>query len=249
MVAEGSATSRSLILACSRRKRLDEELLPAVERYDGPAFRVLRRFVREKPPEAPDVLILSAEHGLISQDMPIAAYDRMMTPARARELRPLVFAEFNRVTASHPSRETLVCAGRQYLSALRDDDGSLPQDANIKVCTSTSGKQLAELHDWLHCEPPRLRYNSTMLAEGNKVRIRGVEIALTPKQVFEIAANALAEGWGNPGRYESWYVEMDERRVAPKWLVSQLTGMTVASFHSDEARRVLQQLGLKVRRA
>jgi|SRR5215210_261396 len=36
-----------LILACSQRKRLDKKLLPAVERYDGAAFRVLRRFLRE----------------------------------------------------------------------------------------------------------------------------------------------------------------------------------------------------------
>jgi hypothetical protein len=38
-----------LILACSRRKRPDEGLLPAIERYDGPAFRVLRHFLREMP--------------------------------------------------------------------------------------------------------------------------------------------------------------------------------------------------------
>ncbi len=63
---------RLLILSCSRRKRLDKDLLPAVERYDGPAFRVLRRFLREMPFEAPDVPILSAEYGLIPHDLPIA---------------------------------------------------------------------------------------------------------------------------------------------------------------------------------
>ena len=61
-----------LILACSRRKRLDEGLLPAIDRYDGSAFRVLRRFLRERPAGAPDVLILSAKHGLIAHDLPIA---------------------------------------------------------------------------------------------------------------------------------------------------------------------------------
>jgi hypothetical protein len=84
MAAEGSATDRLLILACSQRKRPDAELLPALERYDGPAFRVLRRFLRSRAPDPPDVLILSAEHGLIPRDLPIAAYDRKMTPARAR---------------------------------------------------------------------------------------------------------------------------------------------------------------------
>jgi hypothetical protein len=38
-----------LILACSRRKRPDEGLLPAIEPYDGPAFRMVRRFLREMP--------------------------------------------------------------------------------------------------------------------------------------------------------------------------------------------------------
>jgi len=33
--------SRLLILSCSQRKRPDSGLLPAIERYDGPVFRVV----------------------------------------------------------------------------------------------------------------------------------------------------------------------------------------------------------------
>lgn len=33
---------------------------------------MLRRFLRERPFEAPDLLIVSAEHGLIPHDLPIA---------------------------------------------------------------------------------------------------------------------------------------------------------------------------------
>lgn len=224
-----------LILACSRRKRPDEKLLPAVERYDGPAFRVLRRFLRESPSEAPSILILSAKHGLIPHDLPIAAYDRKMSLARARQLRPLVLAELDRMTASRSSVETLVFAGQQYLPALYKDDASLAQNTTIKVCAGALGRKLAELHDWLHGSPPKLRYNSTMLAEGNRVRIRGMEISMTSEEVLDIAKEALANNQGTPERYESWYVEVGKRRVAPKWLVSQLTDMSVASFHSDDA--------------
>jgi hypothetical protein len=106
VTAEGSSTERLLILACSQRKRPDEGLLPAVERYDGPTFRVLRRFLREGISEPPDVLILSAEHGLIPQDLPIAAYDRKMTPARARELRPQILAAHPRISSNSVSRPT-----------------------------------------------------------------------------------------------------------------------------------------------
>lgn len=248
MSTEDAAKNRMLILACSQRKRQDEGLLPAVERYDGPTFRVLRRFLSESSSKAPAVLILSAEYGLIPSDLPIAAYDRKMTAARARELRPQIIVDLERLTASSFPSETLVCAGKQYMLALPADGSSPLSRSNVKVCAGTMGRKLAELHDWLYGGPPKLRYNSTMLAEENRVRIRGVEVSLTPKQVFEIAADALAKGWGDPERYESWYIEVDEWRVSPKWLVSQLTGMPVGSFHSDEARRVLQQLGLQVKR-
>lgn len=51
---------RLLILSCSQRKRSTSNLLPAIERYDGPAFQVLRKFLREFPLEAEslDVYIL-----------------------------------------------------------------------------------------------------------------------------------------------------------------------------------------------
>lgn len=240
---------RLLILSCSRRKRPDEDPLPAVERYDGPAFRVLRRFLREGQSEVPDVRILSAEHGLIPHDLPIAAYDRKMSLARARQLRPLVLAEFDRMIASRSPLETLIFAGQQYLPALHLDDASLPQNTTVRVCAGALGRKLAELHDWLHGSPPKLRYNSTMLAEGNRVRIRGVEVSLTPEQVFEAAAGALAEGWGDPERYESWCVPVNGRCVAPKWLVSRISGLPVAAFTTDDARRLLTRLGVEVRRA
>ena len=36
-----------LIVTCSQRKRSDPELLPALERYDGIFFRIIRKARRE----------------------------------------------------------------------------------------------------------------------------------------------------------------------------------------------------------
>src|SRR5437764_14093390 len=83
-----AADSASLLLvACSQRKRDTPGLLPAIERYDGPIFRLIRRFRRYRP-TGPTVAILSAAFGLIPADHPIPWYDRRMTPARAHALRP-----------------------------------------------------------------------------------------------------------------------------------------------------------------
>jgi exonuclease SbcC len=38
---------RLLILSCSRKKKTTSQLLPALERYDGPSFRVARKFIDE----------------------------------------------------------------------------------------------------------------------------------------------------------------------------------------------------------
>ena len=238
-----------LILGCSKRKRRGDGTLPAIERYDGPAFRVFRRFAREKPSEVPRVLILSAEHGLIFQDTPVATYDRCMTPARARELRPAVLAKLGRLTASHPSPETLVFAGRQYLPALSTDENGFFNDVNVMVCAGALGKKLAQLHDWLHGCPPKLRYNSTIHRAGSRARIRGVEVSLSREEVLRVATETLAEGWGDPWSYQSWCVPVDGRYVAPKWLVSRISGLPVGAFTTEDARRLLAQLGVEVRRA
>jgi len=69
---------RLLILSCSRKKKTTYQSLPALERYDGPSFRVVRKFINECPAEARslDIRILSAKFGLIRADQPIAWYDR-----------------------------------------------------------------------------------------------------------------------------------------------------------------------------
>jgi cytoplasmic iron level regulating protein YaaA (DUF328/UPF0246 family) len=84
---------RLLILACSARKRLDRSALPAIERYDGVNFRILKKLQREHAfPHDLDVLILSAKYGLLRPETPIEAYNLKMTEARAAELCALFHA-------------------------------------------------------------------------------------------------------------------------------------------------------------
>jgi cytoplasmic iron level regulating protein YaaA (DUF328/UPF0246 family) len=81
---------RLLIMSCGKQKRPDTGLLPALERYNGPAFRVLRHFLASCTLNSPDVYILSARFGLIPADWPIPFYDQRMTLERAAELQPSV---------------------------------------------------------------------------------------------------------------------------------------------------------------
>ncbi len=76
-----------MIIGCSQRKVEVSEPLPAVERYDGPTYRILRKMRREGfTLKNLDVLIISAKHGLLACQQPIENYDERMTEERAEEL-------------------------------------------------------------------------------------------------------------------------------------------------------------------
>ena len=245
---------RLLILSCSQRKRADIGLLPAIERYDGPPFRLLRRFLKQSA-SAPSVYILSAEFGLIPTNRLIPYYDRRMTPQRAQELRGHVAAKLKCIFKSKaatgtklPTWELFVSMGKEYLEVFKWGDFVYSRDSVVQIAGGSQGKKLAELYNWLYKDSPLCRRNIMPDDPQGKARIRGIDVVFTTSQVLKIARASLAKGVGNPAGYESWYVVVDEHRVAPKWLVSQLTSLPVSSFATDEAIRVLTQLGIEVKR-
>lgn len=238
-----------LILSCSQRKRTAPGLLPAIDRYDGPAFRVLRRFLQKQPSELLDIYILSAEFGLIPDNHLIPAYDHRMTQQRARELHSGVISELGKIFNTKSYQELFIFAGRDYLPTLDGYDVLMPSGLSVRVASSGLGKKLSELHDWLYGKSPDLHYISlTANRNGKKPCIRGIEVILTPEQVLDVARQGIAEGKRELTNFQSWYVPVDTQQVAPKWLVSQFTGLSVSDFTTQEARRLLAQLGIEVRR-
>jgi hypothetical protein len=101
---------RLLIISCSKSKCPNPPLMPAIDCYDGPAFRVLRRFVREHPEHAPEVWIMSAKYGLLAANSRIPFYNQPMDAMRAKELRPLVAADFRCIRATKSNHTTLAHA-------------------------------------------------------------------------------------------------------------------------------------------
>lgn len=243
---------RLLVLSCTQRKRPDPGLLPAIDRYDGPFFRVLRRYqrgvgrVEYEGKSLPDVYVLSAEHGLISSEQPIANYERRMTMQRADELRPRVLADLSTILdANTDRRELFICMGRDYLFALEGWKAQHPSGLVVIQAEGSIGGRQAQLHDWLYGAPP----SKPTAASTGKAIIRGVEVQMTAEEVFAVMHQALNSDGMNAVGFHKWYVQLDDQRVAPKWLVSQLTGLPVSAFATDDARRFLACLGVEVMRA
>lgn len=244
---------RLLAISCSQRKRSDPRLLPAIERYDGPSFRVLRRYLRERPTDPPEILILSAEFGLIEADRPIPVYDRRMTLDRAGELQPIVASKLvgrlqvhNRAVAE-PER-LLIYLSRDYLPAIFDPDDPVTTLLRQRVVPGGRGAKLSRLRDWLCGEVAEAPKHSGDKGRPVRVRLRGVEVLTTGAEVLEQARAWMLADDIAAERWQSWYVSLEGRRVAPKWLTARLMGVDVGRFTTSEARVLLAKLGIEVNR-
>lgn len=144
-------TTRLLIVACSRAKHSSLGTMPAIDRYDGPAFRQLRRAARAGLLGDVTVLILSAKYGLIPDGWMIPDYDQAMTPARASELAGEVTLALWRWLGQRPAcQDVFVNVGQGYAPALAGfDDWCLRQGIVVTQAAGGVGERLAQTRAWL----------------------------------------------------------------------------------------------------
>jgi hypothetical protein len=242
-------------MSCGQRKRPDPQPLPALQRYDGPSFQVLRRYLGTYPDAPLDIFILSAKFGLIPAARPIPAYDQRMTGERARDLLPEVRATLKAVFAVRAYDAVFMAVGRDYSHVLEGYAALAPTTASVMVGRGSQGKRLAQLHDWLYGLQTPVATGTPGTAETRRTRkhhenprLRGVEITLTADQALAAARHAFATASHGRDRFHSWYVLIDGERIAPKWLVRQLTGLPAGAFTTQEALRILAQIGIPVHR-
>ena len=145
-----SALRYLLIVGCSQRKRPDPGLLPAIERYDGVNFRVLRKAQREGYwPKNLEVLIVSAKYGLISAESLIENYDQKMTRARALALRSEVGADLDFYFQKKLYSEVFVNLGKLYMITLALSKGLATLDGRVRYATGGIGGKMSQMKKWL----------------------------------------------------------------------------------------------------
>lgn len=142
---------QSLILACSATKRQHPGELPAIARYDGPAWRTLRANMGCEilPP-----FVLSAKFGLISVYREIPNYDHLMTPARARELiEPTAYRLVMAADRGELGDETFAFGGGVYRDCLDTArviaEAKLGRKIPIRFSSGGIGDQLGQLKAFL----------------------------------------------------------------------------------------------------
>src|ERR1700752_2262721 len=109
-----------LLMACSRRKLRAKNPLPALERYDGVSYRVIRKAQREGAMRRNlDIKIISAKFGLIDASCPVPYYEQRITKKRATELQSEVCYALDQTLRQNDYEEIYVDVGIDYLLILR----------------------------------------------------------------------------------------------------------------------------------
>lgn len=149
-----------LVVACSKAKK--EQLAPAIEMYDGPVFRSLRKW----QPNI-DVLVLSAKYGAIPAHQVIETYDLKMTEDTAIQHAAtcwLILNDYSTIWChlpigpySHFLTYMMYNAGRmgeEYFSIEGEKRGTgWNAQAFAKWCTNWQGDVIPEWKKLLNAQP------------------------------------------------------------------------------------------------
>ena len=135
-----------LIIACSARKKHVDRAIPAIELYDGPAYRILRKRLNGASNKLV-IWVLSAKHGLMWADSPIFWYDEHLENDKLQLIKRDVesFIERNAKPLSFDS--IYIWAGKKYIETLPT---SFLTRSNVKIAKGPIGKKLGQLKSW--CE-------------------------------------------------------------------------------------------------
>jgi len=126
---------RALILSCSKSKKKFHG--PAIEIYDGPAFRVVRKFLEKN--DGIDIFILSAKYGLIDGSTMIKPYDLKLTATKAKELAVTIEEKLESIVTRY--EDVAVFGGSVYKELLRG--------YGFHMFEGRIGEQLSKLKEWL----------------------------------------------------------------------------------------------------
>jgi len=134
-----------LILGCSKRKKkLLVTPIPALERYDGPAFRVIRKWQKvSNEDHCLDIKVISAKYGLLDIKDNIPYYDQQMTVARAAELKQSVAEKLLGLLRKNNYSCVYCDVGSVYLKALPDE--LIESNELIEFAKGRIGERLSNL--------------------------------------------------------------------------------------------------------
>jgi hypothetical protein len=242
-----NASRSLLILGCGQRKKQTSRLIPAIERYDGPVFQVLRKHVRDNPAISLDTFVLSGRFGLIAGELPIPRYNHRLKQTDYSTLSEQVERQLKRILDECQPHRLFVSVGSGYWPLLETPLSGEVAAKKLTVAIGGIGGRASQLAYWLRLGE-RQDYATSLNRAPGEAALLGTTVRLSRAEILRVARQALVADPHGARRFETWYVKVGNQRVAPKWLVRVLFDKPVSRFRTADARRVLADLGLRVLR-
>jgi hypothetical protein len=137
--------SSLLILSCSKTKKHLNNV-PAIELYDGQAYRVLKKRATQNL----ETVIISAKYGFLRATDVISYYDQVMTVSQAAGMRREVSEGIMNIVSRENFRRIFISLGFPYnLTVSEELIGFLDENFHLQVAHGPIGKRLHQLKEWL----------------------------------------------------------------------------------------------------
>lgn len=156
-----------LILSCSQTKIKNKGLLPAIERYDGPSYKVLRKIMnRSDYNNSLDIAIISAKYGLLQPDDNIEDYDLKMNKQIAESINKVVAQKLKKQILNKQYENIYINIGSDYTLAVDGFNKNLPKNIKIFYANGRIGERLSQMKKWL--EERHIKDESSYAITRNK---------------------------------------------------------------------------------
>ena len=140
--------SKLLIIPCSQRKKITDFPTSAINVYDGPFYRLLRKNILEfDNNNGLDIYIISAKYGLIDPLHEIQTYDQKMDDEQAKRLKPKIRESLLKIIKNKTYSEIFINTGKSYSLALDGFHGLVKRHSPSTQFTMGQGKIGQRLHD------------------------------------------------------------------------------------------------------
>jgi hypothetical protein len=170
-------------------------------------------------------------------------------------LKKLVRTTLQEEAKLHAPHRVFVSVGSSYWNLLPSGFESVFPNAKMTVAFGSIGGRASQLSHWLRPfsqSPATAKHIPGPLGGDDLIKsvtLLGKTLTLSKQMILDTARKSLLAHPVAARRFETWFVAVDEHRIAPKWLVGQLFGLSVARFRTADARRVLAAFGIGCKHA
>ncbi|MHC1605650.1 MAG: DUF6884 domain-containing protein [Candidatus Methanofastidiosia archaeon] len=130
-----------LLISCSKSKKMTLGKMKAIDLYDGPSYRIIRKFIVEKGiPQGLDIYIISGKYGLIKWDDEIEFYEQKISDKAMDDTGAV---DKLRAILSRGYDDVFVNMGKEYLKYFEN----ILEDAQI--VEGRIGEKNSKMKRWL----------------------------------------------------------------------------------------------------